>query len=82
MFEIKLLLNKIDDVKACNEAARGCEGIVRAYDDTYVVDAKSVMGLFSLNLSTPIMIKFDTEKDQDDFMKTARAELNNSCFIS
>ena len=56
--EISVKLNNIDDVYAFNEIARKQDFVIdaRSMDRHYCLDAKSIMGLFSLDLSQPIMI--------------------------
>ena len=59
-----LLLSSINDVK-------DFVNIVSKYDLTsgrYVVDAKSIMGIFSLDLSKPIKVEVHSD-DCDKFME-------------
>lgn len=57
MTELKIKLATIDDVKNfVSIAARfGCE--IDVVSGRYVVDAKSIMGLFSLDLSSPLLLR-------------------------
>ena len=64
----KILLSSINDVKSFI-------GIIGKYDfeadlasERYVVDAKSIMGILSLDLSKPIAVKVYSD-DCDDFLK-------------
>lgn len=63
MTELKIKLAAIDDVKNfVNIAARfNCE--IDVVSGRYVVDAKSIMGLFSLDLSRPLLLKIDSSDE-------------------
>lgn len=53
VFEI--MLSSINDVKEFVNIANRCSGEVDLTSGRYVVDAKSIMGIFSLDLSKPII---------------------------
>ena len=59
MKEILVKLNSTTDIKDFVELTNVCEGNVTVYSGKYVVDGKSVMGIFSLDLSTPIKVEID-----------------------
>lgn len=63
MTELKIKLAAIDDVKNfVNIATRfNCE--IDVVSGRYVVDAKSIMGLFSLDLSRPLLLKIDSSNE-------------------
>lgn len=63
MTELKIKLAAIDDVKNfVNIATRfNCE--IDVVSGRYVVDAKSIMGLFSLDLSRPLLLKIDSSDE-------------------
>ena len=63
MTELKIKLATIDDVKNfVNIATRfNCE--IDVVSGRYVVDAKSIMGLFSLDLSRPLLLKIDSSDE-------------------
>ena len=57
----KIQLKTIDDVNGFCEIMRGLDRFVISADirsGTYIVDAKSLMGIFSLNLSKPVEVWF------------------------
>ena len=63
MVSVNIMLNTINDVK-------GFANIVTKYDfevdltsGRYVIDAKSIMGIFSLDLSKPIKLDARCEED-------------------
>lgn len=68
MKEVTIRLNSTTDIKEFVNLTNMCLGSVTAYSGKYVVDAKSVMGIFSLDLSTPIKIEIDG--DIPDEVKT------------
>ena len=64
-----ILLNSVNNVK-------GFVNIVSKYDcdvdlisGRYIVDAKSIMGIFSLDLSNPIEIRISESSDKDKLLK-------------
>ena len=57
MKEIKILLNSINDVKYFVNAATEQLFDIDIVSGRYVVDAKSIMGIFSIDLTKPIMIE-------------------------
>ncbi|MBQ7372010.1 MAG: HPr family phosphocarrier protein [Blautia sp.] len=63
MKTIKISLNSIDKVKAfVNEISKfNCD--VDLVSGRYVIDAKSIMGIFSLDLSKPIDLNIHAEGD-------------------
>ena len=63
MFSRKILLNTIDDVKKlCDIVTKFCFSI-DLVSGRYVVDAKSIVGIFSLDLSKEIEIQAHTEDE-------------------
>ncbi len=52
-----ILLNSIDDVKNFVNLVSKYDFEVDLTSERYVVDAKSIMGIFSLDLSKPIDVK-------------------------
>lgn len=57
MAQIKIHLNTLSDVKEFNAAAAQIAGDVDLRSGRYCVDAKSIMGIFSLNLSRDLTVK-------------------------
>lgn len=58
-FTIKL--NKQEDAAIISQIAENYEADIdfRSYDNHYVIDAKSIMGILSLDLSKPIIVNID-----------------------
>lgn len=65
MFEVKLITPK--DVSEFASAASNCPASIKvlASHGEFVVDAKSIMWLYSLNLSQPITIEISSDLDID-----------------
>lgn len=63
MTTVKISLNSIDKVKSfVNEVTRfDCD--LDLVSGRYVIDAKSIMGIFSLDLSKPIDLNIHSEDD-------------------
>ena len=57
-------LSSIDDVKRFVDAASRCPCEVDVLSGRYVVDAKSIMGLFSLDLSQPVEVKVHGSEEE------------------
>lgn len=56
---MKIKLTTIKDVNDCINALRQVPHDVKAKQDSYIVDAKSILGIFSLDLMRPIEIDCD-----------------------
>lgn len=67
MKEFNLMLSSINDVKDFVNIVAKYDFDVDLTSDRYVVDAKSIMGIFSLNLSKPIKVDVHSD-DCDKFM--------------
>ena len=50
-------LSSIDDVKRFVDAATRCDCEIDVLSGRYVINAKSIMGLFSLDLSQPVQVE-------------------------
>ena len=67
-------LKNINDVKAFNEAALLCNSEMYIRQGRYVVDAKSIMGIFSLNLLEDLYLEiYEHENGESlDFVETIK----------
>ena len=54
--EVKIRLRSIEDVRNFVEVVRQYEGDIDLASGRYIVDAKSIMGIFSLDLMNPITL--------------------------
>lgn len=59
-----VLLNSIDKARKFAEDAKGFSGTVDLHAGRYIVDGKSVMGIFSLNLNVPIEIILTGDREE------------------
>ncbi len=66
MKELTLKLDSIDKVKKFVNTVALFEGDFDLTSDRYVVDAKSIMGIFSLDLSSPIKLTVHTDSSFDE----------------
>ena len=57
MSEFFVSLSSIEDVRQFVNAATRCTCEVDVLSGRYVIDAKSIMGLFSLDLSQPVKVE-------------------------
>lgn len=54
---MKIKINTIDDAKTLCAAANACDADVLLKHGRYVVDASSLLGIFSLSLNEPVDIE-------------------------
>lgn len=61
-----LKLNKINDIKNFTKIISSIEsdGFIRTEDKKYCVDAKSIMGIFSLDLTKTLILEINNEEEQ------------------
>ena len=72
MKALMVSLNSIDKVKAfCNEIAK-FDAEFDLISGRYVIDAKSIMGIFSLDLSRPIDLNIHAEENVDEVLETLK----------
>lgn len=72
MQTVEVSLNSIDKVKSF-------VNLLTKYDDDfdlvsgrYIIDAKSIMGIFSLDLSKPINLNIHATENLDEIMETIK----------
>lgn len=66
--ELKVVLNTIDKVKLFANDISKFEGDFSLVSGRYVIDAKSIMGIFSLDLSKALNLVCE-DINEDDFIK-------------
>lgn len=64
MKAVRISLNSIDKVKAFVNEVTKFESDFDLVSGRYVIDAKSIMGIFSLDLSKPIDLNVHSEEDE------------------
>ena len=69
MKAVKVSLNSIDKVKAfVNDISGFNKAEFDLVSGRYVIDAKSIMGIFSLDLSKPIDLNIHAEDNAEDVL--------------
>ncbi len=69
MKSVYILLNSIDKVKNFVSTTTHIEGDLDLVVGRYVVDAKSIMGIFSLDLSQPLRLDIHDDAQADSCLK-------------
>ena len=72
MKTVQISLNSIDKVKSFVNTISQFDYDFDLVSGRYVIDAKSIMGIFSLDLSNPIDLTVHAEGDADDVMSTLK----------
>ncbi|MCI8991268.1 MAG: HPr family phosphocarrier protein [Eubacterium sp.] len=69
MKTVQISLNSIDKVKSFVNTISQFDFDFDLISGRYVIDAKSIMGIFSLDLSKPIDLAIHTENDVDKILE-------------
>ncbi len=72
MTSVKISLNSIDKVKSFVNDLNAFDSDFDLVSGRYVIDAKSIMGIFSLDLSKPIQLNIHAEEDLDQILETLK----------
>ena len=72
MISVQFSLNSIDKVKSFVNDITKFDYDFDLVSGRYVIDAKSIMGIFSLDLSKPIDLNIHAEGDAEDVMKVLK----------
>jgi phosphotransferase system HPr-like phosphotransfer protein len=75
MKTVQISLNSIDKVKSFVNAITQFDYDFDLISGRYVIDAKSIMGIFSLDLSKPIDLAIHVESDLDEIMEALQPYL-------
>ena len=75
MIEVKVSLNSIDKVKNFVNDRSGFPAEFDLVSGRYVIDAKSIMGIFSLDISKPIDLNVHTDGEDADIMAALKPYL-------
>lgn len=73
MKTVQISLNSIDKVKSFVNDLTKFDTDFDLVSGRYVIDAKSIMGIFSLDLSKPIDLNIHDSGDMDKIMETLSA---------
>lgn len=69
MKTVQISLDSIEKVKSFVNTITKFDQDFDLVSGRYVIDAKSIMGIFSLDLSKPIDLNIHAEKDQDAILE-------------
>ena len=72
MKTVKISLNSIDKVKSFVNDLTKFDTDFDLVSGRYVIDAKSIMGIFSLDLSKPIDLNIHAEDDSDVILQALK----------
>ena len=75
MLEFHVFLHSIEDVRSFVSAATLCPADIDVISGRYTVDAKSIMGLFSLSLDKPVLVRAYGESADAESFKNQVAHL-------
>ena len=70
MKSVQISLNSIDKVKSFVNDLTKFDADFDLVSGRYVIDAKSIMGIFSLDLSKPITLNIHGDKEIDQILET------------
>lgn len=62
MQEVQISLNSIEEVKQFVQTLTMFDGDFEVISGKYIVDAKSILGLFSIDLSKPVVLRIDVDE--------------------
>ena len=68
MKTVSICLNSIDKVKSFVNDISKFDSDFDLVSGRYVIDAKSIMGIFSLDLSKPIVLNIHSDEGIDDIL--------------
>ena len=69
MTTVQISLNSIDKVKSFVNGISKFDFDFDLISGRYVIDAKSIMGIFSLDLSKPIQLNIHSEGNDEEVLK-------------
>ena len=72
MKTVKISLNSIDKVKSFVNDVTKFESDFDLVSGRYVIDAKSIMGIFSLDLAKPIDLNIHSDNESDKIIETLK----------
>ena len=72
MKTVKININTINDVKNFVSIVSRCDYDVDIVSGRYAIDAKSIMGIFSLDLSKPIDLAIHTEDNLNEILEALK----------
>jgi len=76
MITKKIFLKSVEDIKNFVNEANLCNSEIDLISGRYTVNAKSIMGVFSIELNDPIILKIYSD-DCDDFLSKIQKYIIN-----
>lgn len=73
MFTFSVSLSSVDDIKIFCDAASHCPHEVDVRSGRYLINAKSIMGLFSLDLAKPVQVEVHCAEEAGSAFKASVA---------
>ena len=67
MYKFKTKINAIKDVQNFTKAALRCSGDIDLRQGRYIVNGKSIVGIFSLDLNSEFTVSLEEESDKVNF---------------
>ena len=77
MTTVQISLNSIDKVKSFVNDISKFNSDVELVSGRYVIDAKSIMGIFSLDLSKPITLSVHSDTETEEILEALKPYLVN-----
>ena len=77
MKTVKININTINDVKNFVSIVSRCDYDVDIVSGRYAIDAKSIMGIFSLDLSKPITLSVHSDTETEEILEALKPYLVN-----
>lgn len=77
MKTVQISLNSIDKVKSFVSDITKFNSDFDLVSGRYVIDAKSIMGIFSLDLSKPINLSIHSESEQEEILEALKPYIVN-----
>ena len=74
MFDMYILLETIESVKKFVSIIANLDADFELISGRYIVDAKSILGIFSIDLSKPVLLRINAEGDKLNHIKEAVQE--------
>ena len=65
MVKKEVFFQTMSDIQNFNKIAFRCDYDVDLQQGKYLVDAKSIMGIFSMDVRRPLMLVLHTEKEEE-----------------
>ena len=66
MKEVKIVLKSIEKVKKFVQTITKFDGEIELVSGRHIVDAKSIMGIFSVDLSNPVVLQIHAKENEED----------------